>query len=171
MTACAGAAHATASHVVESGFVIARLHPKLGGGGVALHAVLVRIGLFHVDRALGLIDRDRAVTAEVVVVNVPHAAHLGDDRAVHSVVGVADVAVLFSEERVARMTRREREALGIVGVERVRRHHVARAAKARSFVASKPTTFPASAVPIGNTPSPSSSHSLVAPTRRGRRTR
>ena len=88
----------------------------------------VRIGLAEVDGLLGLVERHVAKLGDVQP-HVPHPAHLGHNRSVHAVVGVAHVAVLVAEELVARVARGERAALQVVGIRGVRNHHVARAAE------------------------------------------
>jgi hypothetical protein len=81
-----------------------------------------------VDLGLGLLERQH-VEVEEVLVDVAHAAHLGGDGAEHPVVGVARVAVLGAEGLVAGVTRGQGQAVGILRVLGVGRHHVTRAAE------------------------------------------
>lgn len=97
--------------------------------GVALHAVGVGVGLLHPYFAVELLERHILEAVQIVLIHVVETAEFGERVAQHSVVAVADVTGLSSREVIARVTRGERSAFWVHGIFKMRRHHVAAAAK------------------------------------------
>src|SRR5688572_22372122 len=98
-------------------------------GRVALPAVQVVVRFDEVYGLFGFLEGHLFVAAEVILVDVPHAASLGHRIAVHSIVRMTDVAALATEEGIARMAGGERLRCWVVAVFEVRAHHMTRAAK------------------------------------------
>ncbi len=128
MTASADATGLACSKVVKEPVVIRHPIPQVPCRGVALHAVLV------FERSCEVNLRERFVDVHPhelrqEIIDVPHAAELGQRVAEHAVVLVADVAALVPELVVAGMDRGKADTVGVFRVLEVPVHGVATSAE------------------------------------------